>query len=166
MEDDVDHETAASLAVLATCGIVFFLLMLWVTSAPAKQRPELCLTYKEARHLWPKIHLYWYSSDRCWSNRRGPPRGLKFDPVFSSHAQEVMPKTGKQSEEHDMTRRSKPAGAVINIVRSDEVNEIDLMADIDTYFQAQPIEMWLSVARLDYRFNYLWNRRVGYQWDK
>lgn len=42
----------------------------------------LCLTKDQARVLWPKQHLYWYSKDRCWSNRRGgPPRGIRIDPL-------------------------------------------------------------------------------------
>jgi hypothetical protein len=42
----------------------------------------VCLSKSEARHLWPKKHLYWYSSEHCWSNRRGgPPRGIKIDPL-------------------------------------------------------------------------------------
>jgi hypothetical protein len=46
----------------------------------------ICLTKKEARELWPRQHIYWYSKHRCWSNRRGPPRNLKIDPVVNSLA--------------------------------------------------------------------------------
>lgn len=61
-------------------GIILFLLL---THAAAS---AVCLTKKEARHLWPRQHIYWYSKDHCWSNRRGrPPSNLKFDPVFSSN---------------------------------------------------------------------------------
>ena len=42
---------------------------------------EVCLSKHEARQLWPRRHIYWYSSDHCWSNRRGPPRGIKVDPL-------------------------------------------------------------------------------------
>ena len=47
---------------------------------------KICLSKKEARQLWPKAHIYWYSKHRCWSNRRGPPRHLKMDPIINSHA--------------------------------------------------------------------------------
>jgi len=47
----------------------------------------VCLTKKEARHLWPRKHIYWYSRDHCWSNRRGPPRGIKIDaPILPDKA--------------------------------------------------------------------------------
>jgi hypothetical protein len=42
----------------------------------------ICLSKKQARELWPRAHLYWYSADHCWSNRRGPPRNIKVDPVL------------------------------------------------------------------------------------
>ena len=42
---------------------------------------SICLTYREARELWPRTHLFWYSKHHCWSNRRGPPRGIKDDPI-------------------------------------------------------------------------------------
>jgi len=42
-----------------------------------------CLTKSEARKLWPRKHIYWYSGDHCWSDRRGKPHNIKFDdPVF------------------------------------------------------------------------------------
>jgi hypothetical protein len=51
----------------------------------------ICLTKKEARELWPRQHIYWYSKHRCWSNRRGPPRHLKIDPVVNSMAKAKQP---------------------------------------------------------------------------
>jgi hypothetical protein len=51
----------------------------------------ICLTKKEARELWPRQHIYWYSKHRCWSNRRGPPRHLKIDPVVNSMAKAKDP---------------------------------------------------------------------------
>lgn len=49
-----------------------------------------CLTKSEARKAWPRAHLYWHTSDRCWDNQRGgnryPPRQHR-DPVFLSHAE-------------------------------------------------------------------------------
>jgi hypothetical protein len=49
----------------------------------------VCLSKSEARKLWPKKHLYWYSSEHCWSDRRGPPRGIKIEPI---HNDPIFPK--------------------------------------------------------------------------
>ena len=100
----MSKDTAASLATFMIAGLALFLLVLLVTTAaPAN---SVCLTKKEARHLWPRQHIYWYSKDHCWSNRHGPPRGLKFDPLFSSKAV--------------ATSRAQAA---------EEFNELDAMAD-------------------------------------
>ncbi len=72
----MNHETSASLFVLLIAAIGVAML-LWIVPAPAS---DVCLTKKQARHLWPRSHIYWYSSDHCWSNRHGPPRGLKLEP--------------------------------------------------------------------------------------
>jgi hypothetical protein len=71
------------LALFATI-IGFGIVLLLVQLAPAS---SLCLSKKEARELWPKRHIYWYSKDHCWSNRRGPPRGLKMDPIKNNRIQ-------------------------------------------------------------------------------
>ena len=86
MDDEINNETGAILATLVMAGVAFFLLMLWVTMAPAS---TLCLSKKEARELWPRSHLYWYSSSHCWSNRRGPPRGLRIDKIRDNHAEDT-----------------------------------------------------------------------------
>jgi len=84
-----DRDAVASLSVLALCGMVIFILMWWTTPAT----PEtVCLTKKEARQLWPRRHIYWYSSHHCWSNRRGPPRGIKMDPVDPVFPPKVLAK--------------------------------------------------------------------------
>ena len=101
MDDEVNNETGAILATLLMAGIGFCLLMLWATTAPAS---ALCLTKKEARTLWPKSHLYWYSGDHCWSNRRGPPRGLRIDKINDSHAEDV----GKSDKQPNRTVRVIP----------------------------------------------------------
>ena len=71
-----DFTGAAFAQILAAIGL-FILAILFAT--PAK---TACLTYEQARVLWPKQHIYWYSKDHCWSNRRGPPKGIKVDPVY------------------------------------------------------------------------------------
>jgi hypothetical protein len=109
MTEDESRETAGILATLVIAGITLFLLMLWVTSAAAS---PICLTKSEARKLWPRQHIYWYSKDHCWSNRRGgPPRGIKIERVMA------------QAEEQK--KEPRESGAVIKIGRWDEVNEID-----------------------------------------
>jgi hypothetical protein len=88
----MNSDTAASLTIMVLAAAVLFVLMLLITTAaPA----GICLSKSEARHLWPRQHIYWYSRDRCWSNRRGPPRGLKLrrerlDPVFGKTVTEML----------------------------------------------------------------------------
>ncbi len=62
-------------------------LVLVIATAVASAAP-VCLSKSEARKLWPRAHLYWYSVDHCWSNRRGgPPRGIRYDLIRENHAQ-------------------------------------------------------------------------------
>jgi len=69
--------------------IVFSIFWAWLHGAEGS---SVCLTKKEARELWPRRHLYWYSSDHCWSNRRGPPRGIRIDPIDPAFPKKVMAK--------------------------------------------------------------------------
>jgi hypothetical protein len=84
----MNSDTSASLSIMVLVGAVLFVLMILITTAPGAA--EICLSKKQARELWPRQHIFWYSRDRCWSNRRGPPRNLKFDPVFSHHAEDKI----------------------------------------------------------------------------
>lgn len=144
MDDDL-RETSASLATLLIAGLAIIILLLWVTSAGSSQ---VCLTKKEARVLWPKQHIYWYSKDHCWSNRRGPPRGLKFDPVFSH--------INAQAEDNKKPRQ-KPAE--VKILPADEFNEIDAAADSDTYFRAEPFPLFGSLV-VQENFEMEWKIRI------
>jgi hypothetical protein len=83
----MNSDTSAALSIMVLAGVVLFVLMILITTA---QPVGVCLSKAEARHLWPRSHIYWYSRDHCWSNRRGPPRNLKFDPVFSHHAEDKI----------------------------------------------------------------------------
>ena len=86
----MNNDTAASAATFLVAGLALVLMLLWVsTAAPAA---GICLSKKDARQLWPKAHLYWYSKHHCWSNRRGPPRNLRMDPVVNSLAKDTTPK--------------------------------------------------------------------------
>jgi hypothetical protein len=83
----MNSDTSAALSIMVLAGVVLFVLMILITTA---QPMGVCLSKAEARHLWPRSHIYWYSKNHCWSNRRGPPRNLKFDPVFSHHAEDKI----------------------------------------------------------------------------
>jgi hypothetical protein len=112
-------------------------LHLWLNSFAYGM--DICLSKNEARHLWPKRHLYWYSRHHCWSNRRGPPRGLikkRLDPDVSNSkaaeptttpwidlspekgvmAQSTEKKQSRSDSTHEKPRPSSPpakAGAII-----------------------------------------------------
>ena len=81
----MNSDTAASLLVLLIVGLGLAILAL-VFVPRAAGAETVCLSKKEARHLWPKRHIYWYGPNHCWSNRRGPPRGLKVDPIINHSA--------------------------------------------------------------------------------
>ncbi len=103
----MNSDTALSLFVMILAAIgVALLIMLIPAPAGANQ---ICLTKKEARHLWPKEHLYWYSADHCWSNRRGPPRKLKLDPIFDK----------VRAEQEEPRQKKTPAVKVEAPLRSD-----------------------------------------------
>jgi len=70
---------------------ITLLAAILLTSIPT-EASSICLTYRQARQLWPKVHLFWYGKNRCWSNRRGPPRNLKMDPIVNSLAKDTAPK--------------------------------------------------------------------------
>lgn len=141
MEEGEDvKDTAWSLATLVVAAIAIAAMLLWVTSLPAT---EVCLTKKEARQLWPRQHLYWYSKDHCWSNRRGPPRGLKFDPVFSKAHAEV-----------------KAAAPPVKIVKAEDFNELDAAADRDTFFDAKPFPYQQYVLNLDRYRDTSWHKQI------
>jgi hypothetical protein len=81
------RETVAAL-LLATMVAAVAVAIIGIGAA---RGGPICLTKKEARELWPRRHIYWYSKHRCWSNRRGPPRNLKIDPVVNSMAKAKQP---------------------------------------------------------------------------
>jgi hypothetical protein len=143
----VNNDTSGALVTMVLAGAILFLLsvMLATPAVPT----DVCLSKKEARHLWPRSHLYWYGRDHCWSNRHGPPRGIKVDPVDKPVAQE--------------SKKPRPEGGV-NTVSADQFNEIDAMADADTFFEAKPFELWRSIAVVDpYVFSELWEQRISGQ---
>jgi hypothetical protein len=138
----MNNDTAASVATMLVAGLALFLMVLWIsTAAPA----AVCLTKQEARELWPKQHIYWYSKDRCWSNRRGPPRNLKMDPIRNSLAQ----------------AKKEPAPPE-RVYRWDEYNPIDAMADREIFFEPKPFPLWRSISVWDpYVFADLWAVRIN-----
>jgi hypothetical protein len=88
-----DHLIRQLYLLIIALGLIILTLSLMIivmTQSAAAAPSTVCLSKHEARKLWPRVHLFWYSRDHCWSNRRGPPRNLKFDPVFSHHAEDKI----------------------------------------------------------------------------
>jgi len=97
----------------------------------------VCLSHKEARQLWPKLHIFWYGSrhgasegQKCWSNRRhGPPRGIKIepmtDPVFPKRA--IDPERRRLQLDNSMAKdeseRTEPEIARVPQQGSDDLPE-------------------------------------------
>ena len=74
----MNHDTAmAGLAMLLAALGLLLLVLYFTGAAPA----GICLSKQEARHLWPRAKLYRYANKHCYSNRRGPPKGLTIEPV-------------------------------------------------------------------------------------
>src|SRR5215471_8608301 len=97
----MNDDTIASLTTLLVVAVTLVILAL-ILATPARTA-DVCLTKKEARHLWPRQHIYWYSSHHCWSNRRGPPRGIKMDPidpVFPPKALAKEPEAASTDNDH------------------------------------------------------------------
>jgi hypothetical protein len=104
------REITVSLFWLAVVVAVLAIGFYFVNTANGS---TVCLSKSEARHLWPKRHIYWYSKRHCWSNRRGPPRGLKIDPVDP-----VFPKQSKaaKTETPDFAKLASAAIAETPII--------------------------------------------------
>ena len=84
--------------IIALGLIIIVLAVMIFAMTQTAAATEICLTKKQARQLWPRNHLYWYSKDHCWSNRRGPPRNIKMDPVVNSNAQADTPQTSTKKQ--------------------------------------------------------------------
>jgi hypothetical protein len=97
----MDDATKTWLALQLVAGtiltMVIAVLFLVSVSTPGPGA-EVCLSRHEARKLWPRSHIYWYSSDHCWSNRRGPPRNIKVDPVPATHAMAKVEAPDEQTD--------------------------------------------------------------------
>ena len=119
----MSNETIAALATLVVVGFALFILAL-LLAVPAGTR-EVCLSKSEARELFPRAHLYWYSRQHCWSNRRGPPRGLKLDPII-----EPIPKRAD-------IKKEPPLPGAIKEVHPSEYNELDAAADQEPFSKAE-----------------------------
>src|SRR5262245_32898047 len=71
--------------------LLIILVLITVLLLGASNAAPSCMTYREAREKWPKIHLYWRTEHRCWTNNRHTPRSQfrprkKMDPVINSYA--------------------------------------------------------------------------------
>src|SRR5262245_45020600 len=77
------------------------ILMILLSAGSVEGEAQKCLTQSEARSKWPKSHLYWHTSQRCWDNRTGSnrnflPRPKKRDPIVNSFAAKI-----KEPDEQD-----------------------------------------------------------------
>lgn len=136
--------TQGMINVLIGVGVIFAALFIlgWLGLIRPADGSAVCLTKHEARQLWPKKHLYWYSPHHCWSNRRGgPPTGVKYDLIRENHAQaEAAPAP---------PMKQSAASKVIKIVKWQDYNELDAQADADTFFNAKPFTYQQYVLNLD-----------------
>ena len=127
---------------------VLFVLLLMAAPAAAD---AVCLSKSEARKLWPTQHIYWYrlGRERCWSDRHGPPRNLRIDPVMGHLAQDANgSNTAKKGDR-------------LKYVAPDEYNELDARADKDAFFQAEPLPLWPPVMPLAQPRFIPWEDRIG-----
>lgn len=153
----MNNDTAWSLTTLAATGLGIAAFLYWTQPAS----PGICLTKKEARQLWPRQHIYWYSSDHCWSNRRGgPPRGIKVDKINETHAEEVMPDSEQLRADKKTPHERWARGAAVKIVRQDEYNELDAQADSEVFFNSQPFPYWAHHMDYDLSRFKTWYERV------
>jgi hypothetical protein len=164
----MSNETVAALCTIAVVGFALFILAL-LLAVPAGTR-EVCLSKSEARELFPRAHLYWYSRHHCWSNRRGPPRGLRLDPVIEpipKRAKEVMPDEAERLHSlglPDNKKEPRVSGA-IKEVHPSEYNELDAAADQEPFSKAEPFQLWRSISVPDpYDFASAWAERVEHAW--
>ena len=118
----MNNETGLSLFVLLVASIGVALL---ITCVPVPAS-EVCLTKKEARQLWPRSHIFWYSSRHCWSNRRGPPRGIKIDPVSAVHAEAKAPANPAGPKVEAPLRSDEPLRIITDDCCWPQLTEFDL----------------------------------------
>lgn len=103
------------LTLLAIIAICVFTLTVMLLLPRAASGSAVCLTKHEARELWPRRHIYWYGPHHCWSNRRGPPTGIKVDPVRNSMAESLSAppvkdagKSADKADRADVKRTIRP----------------------------------------------------------
>jgi hypothetical protein len=102
---------------------------------------SICLTKKQARHLWPTRHIWWFrdkeTGDRCWSNRRrGPPRNLHIDPVDPVFPKRAMAKVPDEPKAADTDNCCWP-----QLDRDANANVIEAPRSFIDRWQDQP---WLG----------------------
>jgi hypothetical protein len=116
--DEIGGKSQIGGNALVVFAMVFIAVcfLLIVTMLSAASATGVCLTKKDARQLWPRQHLYWYSKDHCWSNRRGPPRGLKLDPVDPVFPKRVMAQASESQTEIGMDANGTPPSNIPVIV--------------------------------------------------
>lgn len=104
----MNHDTKTLIAYLLI-GFAVIALVLVAFMINDARASAACMTKSEARSHWRTAHLYWSGPDHCWSNQRG------------RHYIRRLPKI-------DPGVRAQ-ATAPIKIVKADEFNELDALAE-------------------------------------
>src|SRR5215472_4987762 len=120
--------------------LIIFAALLLTSSSLANQD---CLTYRQARKIWPRSHLYWHGPEHCWDNHS---RKRHRDPVF-----------GRKAMAQQTTRLRTFA---IKIVSADQYNEIDAQADLSVFERTEQANAWPRIWRLPLEFR-PWDQRVA-----
>lgn len=169
MTPDTNKNVRAEITIIIAAVLLGFIAVVALVLAltrPAHSSP-VCLTKREARVLWPRQHIYWYSGNHCWSNRRGgPPRNIRYDLIREDHAQSLpappdenpaVKDAGKGDRAVDPPTR-RGTVPTIKIVKAEDYNEMDAQVDADLFFNALPVPFW-HFSALDDGFD-TWKRRV------
>jgi hypothetical protein len=137
-----------------TAALAWLLLLssMEVTSAAAP-----CYTHDEARKLWPKVHLYWHGSARCWDAAApGRPRPL------TSTSTSATPSGGPLDE-------SLPTIAFPAEPRTVIYPELIAGSTGDEMFNPASILTWrplIDIDTADPAHFSAWNQRVNGQWGQ
>ena len=126
---------------LALAGALGLLLALGLAALGADVNPA-CMTKAQAKAKWPKAWLYWHTAAHCWDNQRGGRHGPR-----QQHYAQAEDFKGKKSDR-------------LKFVNQDDYNELDAQANGDTFFRAEPLQLWPPI--LEPRPKFIpWEERIG-----
>src|SRR5215471_1115946 len=119
-----------------------------------------CLTATQARELWPDAHLYWYSGhdEKCWSNRRGPPVGLKIEPIPDAAA---VPKPDTPSPLEQVAPNGPRATILYPELRPGAgIQPRPILSWHQPWFAPQTIMGWPLLIDIDRTPFVAWDKRI------